>query len=213
MRFTLILLLFAFAPAYGQQQTYTFVFLHKKDSVEVLPKEQVTKIMEGHMANIDRLAKEGKLVVAGPFDGGGGIFILKTTSVSEAKEWLSTDPGVQANRWDIEILPYTPIAGSVCVVKEPYEMVSYHFVRFKKTILSGSKDEHRVLKEHEDYLNRLTKKETLVTAGAFGSNENIFIFKNDLTKEILATDSAINGGLITPVFKMLWIARGSFCEK
>src|SRR5687768_2101005 len=107
MRFISILLLFAFASSYGQRQTYTFVFLHKKDSAEVLPKEQVTKIMEGHMANIDRLAKEGKLLVAGPFDGGGGIFILKTTSVSEAKEWLSTDPGVQANRWNVEILPYT----------------------------------------------------------------------------------------------------------
>jgi uncharacterized protein YciI len=213
MRFTSILLLFAFASSYGQRQTYTFVFLHKKDSAEVLPKEQVTKIMEGHMANIDRLAKEGKLLVAGPFDGGGGIFILKTTSVSEAKEWLSTDPGVQANRWNVEVLPYTPRAGSVCVAKEPYEMVSYHFVRFKKTITSGSKNEDQILKRHDDYLNSLEKKETLVTTGIFGSNENIFIFKNDLTDEILATDSAIKDGLITPVFKILWIAKGSFCEK
>lgn len=51
--------------------------------------------MKGHMANINRLAKEGKLIVAGPFDG-GGVFILNTTSTDEARLWLNTDPGVQA---------------------------------------------------------------------------------------------------------------------
>ena len=115
-------------------KTYSFVFLHKKSSVEPLPKEQLDKIMEGHMANIERLAKEGKLIVAGPFEGGGGIFILNTTSTDEAKQWLSTDPGIQANRWDIEILPYTPRVGAVCVAKEPYEMVSYRFFPFRRNV-------------------------------------------------------------------------------
>src|SRR5687768_17415336 len=84
---------------YAQKQ-YSFVFLNKKPDAEKLPEEQSKKIMEGHMANINRLAKEGKLLAAGPFDGGGGIFILNTTSVEEGRQWLSTDPGVQANRWN-----------------------------------------------------------------------------------------------------------------
>src|SRR6186713_399170 len=118
-RLTFLLVIFSL-PLFAQQKQYTFVFLHKKENTE-LPKEQVDKIMEGHMANINRLAKEGKLLVAGPFEGGGGIFILNTTSSDEARQWLSTDPGIQANRWDVEVLPYKPRVGSVCLVKEPYE--------------------------------------------------------------------------------------------
>ena len=38
---------------------------------------EVKKIMEGHLANINRLAKEGKLTAAGPLDEGGGIFIFR----------------------------------------------------------------------------------------------------------------------------------------
>jgi uncharacterized protein YciI len=99
MRYTLFIGLFLSAfILWGQDKSYTFVFLNKKADAEPLPKEQVDKIMEGHMANINRLAKEGKLVAAGPFDGGGGIFILNTTSINEANEWLSTDPGIQAKR-------------------------------------------------------------------------------------------------------------------
>src|SRR6478735_2054305 len=53
-------------------QSLVFVFLHHKTDKAELPKEQVDKIMEGHMANIQKMAKEGKLLVAGPFEGGGG---------------------------------------------------------------------------------------------------------------------------------------------
>ncbi|HEY5823271.1 MAG TPA: YciI family protein [Cyclobacteriaceae bacterium] len=102
-------------------QSLTFVFLNKKADAAQLPKEQNDKIMEGHMANINRLAKEGKLIAAGPFDGGGGIFIFKSNSIEDVKNWLSTDPGVQANRWNTEILPYQPRYGSACTVSEPYE--------------------------------------------------------------------------------------------
>ena len=147
----LVLLLSSVTICFGQSKTYSFVFLHKKSSAEQLPKEQLDKIMEGHLANIERLAKEGKLLVAGPFDGGGGIFILNTTSTDEARQWLSTDPGIQANRWDIEILPYTPRIGAVCVAKEPYEMVTYSFIRFveKSTAMENAEG---ILKQHHEFV-------------------------------------------------------------
>jgi uncharacterized protein YciI len=78
--------------AFGQSSPYVFVFLNNKMHAEQLPKEEVDKIMEGHMANIQRLANEGKLIAAGPFQGGGGIFIFNTSSLDEAKFWLDTDP-------------------------------------------------------------------------------------------------------------------------
>lgn len=79
--------------AFAQNKSYTFVFLNNKQDKEALSKEKSDSIMTGHMNNIDRLAKEGKLLAAGPFEGGGGIFVLNTKSIEEANQWLSTDPG------------------------------------------------------------------------------------------------------------------------
>lgn len=57
-----------------------------------------TAMFEGHMANIQRLAKEGKLVLAGPFDGKEGwrgMFIFAVATVEEAKACVETDPVIQ----------------------------------------------------------------------------------------------------------------------
>jgi uncharacterized protein YciI len=50
----------------------------------------------GHFANIQRLADEGKLAVAGPFesDAGGwrGLFLFAVADVDEAKRLTASDP-------------------------------------------------------------------------------------------------------------------------
>jgi uncharacterized protein YciI len=54
-----------------------------------------TKMFEGHMANIRRLAAEKKLVLAGPLDGvegKRGIFVFATPDIDEAKKLVATDP-------------------------------------------------------------------------------------------------------------------------
>jgi uncharacterized protein YciI len=154
--------------ASGQSRTYSIVFLNKKSDAEILSKEQSAKIMEGHMANIGRLHEDGKLLAAGPFHGGGGIFILSTTSTEEAKQWLSTDPGVQANRWNVEILPYTPRYGSVCSVKEPYEMVNYQFVRYDAVVSKFTAGNYpQIIKKHNEYLRQLTSTGNVLTEEIF----------------------------------------------
>lgn len=45
---------------------YVFCLL-KTGSNTTASKEETQKLFEGHMENISKLAKEGKLVVAGPF--------------------------------------------------------------------------------------------------------------------------------------------------
>ena len=64
------------------------------------------KIQEGHLANINRLAEAGKLVLAGPFENGWerrGIFIFKVDSLEEAQALTDTDPAVMAGRLKIEL--------------------------------------------------------------------------------------------------------------
>lgn len=66
-------------------------------------------LQKAHMANINRMAEEGKLVMAGPFEDGGelrGIYIFNVTSVEEAQALTATDPAVQAGRLVMELHPW-----------------------------------------------------------------------------------------------------------
>jgi uncharacterized protein YciI len=209
----LLLLLTAGISSYGQE--HIFVFLNKKKTALELPKEQLDKIMEGHMANITRLAKEKKLVAAGPFEGGGGLFIFKSNSKSQVQEWLSTDPGVQAQRWDIEILPYTPRKSSVCTAPEPYEMTMYNFIRYEVNVSKDTFSESTsAISEHNQYLKKIYNDPDVITEAVFGANEGgILIMKGDLKKELLEKDPAVQKQVISATYKKLYIAKGSFCEK
>jgi len=212
-------LLFLFAltlviPAGAQSQELVFVFLNKKvDKVE-LPKAEVEKIMEGHMANIKRLARERKLIVAGPFEGGGGIFIFKAASAEQAKEWLGTDPGIQANRWNVEILPYTPRVGSACQVAEPIQMVNYEFVRYTINITKYNvREAPETTRKHDDYLKKIAQTGNVIAEGTFGEDGGILIIQGELQKEVIEADPSISEGLYQLDYKKLFVAKGAFCEK
>jgi uncharacterized protein YciI len=96
------------ADDYGMKQ-YVFCIL-KKGSNTTASKAEKTKLFEGHMANINRLAKDGKLVVAGPFMENdrnySGIFIFNVTTVAEAQELVESDPAVKAKLFEVELTPW-----------------------------------------------------------------------------------------------------------
>jgi uncharacterized protein YciI len=97
----------------GVMKQYWMVFLKKgphrdQDSVTA------AKLQQSHMANIDRLASLGKILVAGPFGDDGdlrGIFIMDCKNEEEAKELCGTDPAVQAGRLALEIHPWWTAKG------------------------------------------------------------------------------------------------------
>lgn len=213
--FFFFFLFLAISAAYSQDKKFVFVFLNKKPDAVKLSKEESDKIMQGHMGNIERLAKEGKLIAAGPFDGGGGIFILKTTSIEEGKQWLSTDPGVQAQRWNVEILPFTVRQGSICSAKEPYEMVSYEFIRYTASVSKfTAQDYPEIFRKHDDYLRQIASTGNILLEGTFGDHEGgILVMRGDLQKEVIELDPGVQQGLLEIVFKKLWIAKGAFCEQ
>lgn len=96
------------ADAYGMRM-YQLVIL--KTGTEVIEdKERVQKLFRGHLDNIGQLAKEGKLVVAGPLGKNEleyrGIFIFKLDNKEEIQELLKTDPAVEAGIFDVEILDW-----------------------------------------------------------------------------------------------------------
>lgn len=82
------------ADDYGMRR-YVLVIL-KSGPTRVADAEERKAMFAGHMANIDRLSKEGKLALAGPFgDKGGdwrGLFVFAVDSIDEAKALVATDP-------------------------------------------------------------------------------------------------------------------------
>ena len=95
------------ADEYGMKH-YVFCIL-KTGTNTTVSKEETKKLFEGHMANINRLAKEGKLVVAGPFMKNErnyrGIFIFNVSTVEEANALVETDPAVKAKVFEAEMTP------------------------------------------------------------------------------------------------------------
>ena len=71
--------------------------------------KQRDEMFKGHFANINRLASEGKLALAGPFDGVDGwrgLFILAVSEVEEAKQLTATDPVVSSGEMVAEYHKY-----------------------------------------------------------------------------------------------------------
>lgn len=53
------------------------------------------EMFKGHFANMKRLGAEGKLALAGPFDGVDGwrgLFVFAVSDIEEAKKLVATDP-------------------------------------------------------------------------------------------------------------------------
>jgi uncharacterized protein YciI len=69
----------------------------------------VAEIQKGHLANINRMAESGKLVLAGPFMDDGdirGIYLFNVGTIEEAQELTATDPAIQSGRLIMELHPW-----------------------------------------------------------------------------------------------------------
>ena len=79
---------------------YVFMMLDSgttksKDSTEA------AQFQEMHLAHLNQLAEDGKLIVAGPFEGGGehrGLLIFDVETVEDALKLEAEDPAVKSGR-------------------------------------------------------------------------------------------------------------------
>jgi uncharacterized protein YciI len=96
------------ADDYGMKP-YVLVML-KTGENKTTDKEETNRLFRGHMENMQRLVKEGKLIVAGPLGKNDktyrGIFILDVPTVEEAGDLVQTDPAVKAKLLDVELFPW-----------------------------------------------------------------------------------------------------------
>ncbi|WP_418358785.1 YciI family protein [Shewanella basaltis] len=95
------------ADEYGMKR-YVMAFL-KRGPNRDRPKAEADELQRLHMANIGRLAEEGKLVLAGPFLGDGdlrGIYIFDVETLEQAKQLTATDPAIKAGSLIMELVPW-----------------------------------------------------------------------------------------------------------
>ena len=97
----------------GEMKRYWLVLLQKgpnrsQDSISA------EKIQAAHMANINRLSKEGKLVMAGPIgvdDDLRGIFLMNCADSTEVENFVKTDSAVITGRLVMKYYPWWTMKG------------------------------------------------------------------------------------------------------
>ena len=104
----------------GGMRNYVLAILKTGPNDATIKGEERTKLFQGHIANINRLADEGKLAVAGPFGKNDktfrGLFILAVPTIEEAKVLAETDPAIKAGMF---VVDYTPWFGSASLMATP----------------------------------------------------------------------------------------------
>lgn len=113
------------ADEYGMK-TYVFCIL-KTGSNTTATAEERKKLFEGHMANINKLAEENKLVVAGPFMKNDknyrGVFIFNCSTIEEAEKLVESDPAVQAKIFEADLTIWYCTA-ALGIIKETHDKIA-----------------------------------------------------------------------------------------
>jgi uncharacterized protein len=92
-----------------EMTNYIVGFLHKGPKWTSESTDETKRIQQGHMANINKMAATGKLIVAGPFTDNGdlrGMFIFKEVTIEQAREMVDADPAIQAGRMVVKLHPW-----------------------------------------------------------------------------------------------------------
>ena len=113
------------ADARGMR-TYVLCILKTGPKDAEIQGDQRKEIFAGHFANINRLAEEGKLAVAGPFGKNDksyrGLYIFNVATVEEAEKLVVLDPAVKAGVFVPELTPWYGSA-ALMVVSETHKKI------------------------------------------------------------------------------------------
>ena len=100
-----------------QLEAHTIVLLRRPADAPDLPEEELDRLQEGHLANLDALRDRGLLVVAGPFtdqedESLRGLCLFRC-SLDEAREEMRDDPSVRAGRLRADVFTWLTAPGTL----------------------------------------------------------------------------------------------------
>jgi uncharacterized protein YciI len=219
--FAAAIYLYAHDPAAPK---YYVVFLRPDPARKELPKAEGERLQAAHMANIQKMGRDGVLMAAGPFDDTpvtiSGIFVFKMSSLESARAVASRDPTVLAHRNTVDV--HTWLGPPDIGVEyfrlhkldpgTPENMQShplcllYHGAAWEGK--RSTRDE--LLAAHERYIDQLHGSGKLGAAGAIEAPDDLLgvvVFRPislDEARRLLSADPAVQAGVIRADFHAWW---------
>ena len=113
--------------AYGMKSYVLVILTTGPNDEKITDKQERGKLFSGHFANMSRLAKESKLVLAGPLmedKPKRGLLILNVKTLQEAEALVKTDPAVKAGVFNYEMTKYYGSA-ALMQISEIHETIQH----------------------------------------------------------------------------------------
>jgi uncharacterized protein YciI len=188
-------------------------------------KAELEKLQAGHMANIQRMAKLGQLIAAGPMADDGelrGVFIFRTASLAAAKALAADDPMIKAERLKLDLYLWWGPKGIGAKLNEEYRknpsmpmtMTKYYLALLTKGAKTLPAAASRQLQlAHLWNVRRMLDARTFATAGPFetaGELRGIFVIaaaSPEEAKTIAEADPAVKAGQLAVELHAWWVAK------
>jgi uncharacterized protein YciI len=187
-----------------------FVFLNSNPNRPELSEDSVQTLQKLHMENIMSMASEGTLVLAGPFEGGGGLFLINAPDTATVWSYLNDDAAIAAGRFVIEMYPFSKNWGSICEVADGATMKTYGFIRFRELMTD-------VIADNADQRQALGEAGTLLFSGNFESTyAGIMILQStpdSLLQSIASAHPGVSNGHLSAEIRQLWMSEGVLCDQ
>lgn len=207
-----------------QTSRYCVAFLRPDPARKELPKAEGERLQAAHMANIQKMGRDGVLMAAGPFDDTpvniSGIFVFKMGSLESARALAAKDPTVLAHRNTVDV--HTWLGPPDIGVEyfrlhkldpgTPENMQSHPLCLLYRGPGWEEKRSTRdqLLVAHARYLDQLRGSGKLGAAGAMEAPDDLLgmvVFKPvslDEARRLLGADSAVQAGVVRADFHAWW---------
>ena len=218
---------FSLSAQYGNGR-YTVVFLNTNPNKAEISQAAIDSLQTGHMNNINRLVKERKMIAAGPFYTGGGVFLFDT-NMEETKSILNSDPAIAADRYILEVfstdpIPHNDVKKTLCTLWDKNEAdvemaMNYYFVRYKPNKEDENVAAVKTNRFTENLIRSVSKKNgqnTIIGALNLNNDEGQLVFyQSDIEEGMeaaFATHELVQKGLMTYEHSQIYFPKGVFCE-
>jgi uncharacterized protein YciI len=223
-RFLWIVLALA-ASAQESTNVYYVVFLRPDPARKPIAKEESDRIQNAHMANIHKMADDGYLAAAGPFENDpppiGGIFVMKSRSIEDAQRIAGEDPTVREHRNTIDVHAWRAPAG---IGDEYFRLHKQHpdtpenmgvqpillLARGSAWNATAPKERVVLLAEHQHYIDELHRAGKLGAAGPVEGESGmigIVIFHRiplEEARQLIADDPAVKEDVLSVEVHRWW---------
>jgi uncharacterized protein YciI len=207
-----------------ESKRFYVVFLRPDPARKPLTKEEGERIQKAHMANILKMAADGVMISAGPFDDTprtiSGIFVFTVDSLETAKAIAAKDPTVVEHRNTVDVhvwdgpaqlgVEYFRLHKLDPKTPENMQMHPFCIVYRGAAWETSSGSRAALMAEHAHYVEKLRADGKLGAAGGIAPPDDMLglvIFKPialEDAQKLLENDPAVKSGVLRAEYHQWW---------